>query len=402
MNYIPLSKLFYQNKEEYQKQLVTRRSSPSTVLLPFNIRSDQAYYLVLPEFSLLQGNVFSSYLEFHRIFYTLPEAARDFYSRGCLVDEVVLTNELEGVHISRRDILTVLSSEDKPGNKLRFDGLIKKYLLLTEYQADVPVTSLKDIRELYDEIVAPEIPNDDLPDGEYFRKETVYVHSATDRVKHTGVVGESHINECMQQALTILNDTKQTPLLRIAVFHYLFGYIHPFYDGNGRLSRFISSVFLAKEFDPIVAFRLSYTIKQNKKKYYEAFDLVNDRNSGGDITPFIILFSEIIAESISSMKDEIEEVSAQLDYYRLMLKDIQNKDYQNYIFFLVQNTLFSSDPLTIKDLMSISRKSDPTVRKIISELSELGVPLIKSKHGRADAYSLDLNALEDFLKNHKL
>ena len=52
---------------------------------------------------------------------------------------------------------------------------------------------------------------------------------------------ESKIIETMNQALTLLNDEDIDVLIRSAIFHFVFGFIHPFYNGNGRMARFISS-----------------------------------------------------------------------------------------------------------------------------------------------------------------
>ena len=105
------------------------------------------------------------------------------------------------------------------------------------------------------------------------------VESATQKEIHRGIYPESKIIECMEQALKVLNANEMDELFKVAVFHYLFGYIHPFYDGNGRTSRFISSYLLSKEFEPTIAYRLSYTIKENIKEYYQAFKICNDRHN---------------------------------------------------------------------------------------------------------------------------
>ena len=62
------------------------------------------------------------------------------------------------------------------------------------------------------------------------------------------------------------------------------------YDGNGRLSRFISSYLLKREFNTLVALRLSYTIKNTKNEYYKAFDLCNNKKNMGELTFFSITF----------------------------------------------------------------------------------------------------------------
>lgn len=401
MDYQLLPKLFYKDRVKYMTEVHHRKSSPATTLLNFEIHSDQAFYMSVSELLVMQSNIYQTYMRFKQLFDCLPEVAQDCYCRKCLVDEIILTNDLEGVHSTRRDVLDVIQSERKVSNSARFAGLIKKYVLLTE-GIDIPLSTLKDIRALYDDIVLPEIKPEDAPDGTYFRKDSVSVLSATEKVKHHGVYGEENINEHMRQALAILKDSTHTPLAQIAMLHYMIGYIHPFYDGNGRLSRFISSFLLSQIFHPIVAYRLSYTIKQNKSAYYDAFDYVNDRNSSGDLTPFIIIFSELVHKSILSLEEKVKDVSSQLNYFHDMLKCVSNSDLRTFIFYFVQNALFSPDPFTIKDLTGMSKKSEPTVRRIIDTLVNSEIPIQISRRGHAKEYRIDLDALSNALKKCNL
>lgn len=129
----------------------------------------------------------------------------------------------------------------------------------------------------------------DVPDGQIFRKDHVDVVSATQRVIHHGAYPESEIIRSMDKAIKILNAENIEPLFRIAIF--LFGYIHPFYNGNGRLNRFISSYYLAHTLEPIMGYRLSYTIKENINRCYKSFRIVNDKKTKGILRP---LFSHIL------------------------------------------------------------------------------------------------------------
>ena len=157
------------------------------------------------------------------------------------------------------------------------------------------------------------------------------------------------------------------------MLYYMVGYIHPFYDGNGRLNRFISCCLLSKTFHPIVAYRLSCTIKQNKASYYDAFDYVDDRSSSGDLPPFIIILTELVHKSILL-----------------------------FIFYFVQNALFSPDPFTIKEPVEISKKSGPTIRRMIDTLARAGIPVRISRRGHAEDYRIDLDTLPSALKDANL
>lgn len=148
------------------------------------------------------------------------------------------------------------------------------------------------IRKIYDDIFGNEI--NDLPDGKIFRKESVSVHSSAGKEIHRGLYPESKIIEAMSSSLDFLNNNKTDILIRTAVFHYLFGYIHPFYDGSGRTSRFISSYLLSKELTGLIGYRISYTIKGHIKAYYDAFKECNHPDSRGDLTPFLEMFLTVI------------------------------------------------------------------------------------------------------------
>ena len=61
----------------------------------------------------------------------------------------------------------------------------------------------------------------------------------------------------MDAALKILHSQDFPLFVRLGLFRYFFGYIHPFYDGNGQTDRFITSYFLKKNFHLLLGLRLS-------------------------------------------------------------------------------------------------------------------------------------------------
>jgi Fic family protein len=56
----------------------------------------------------------------------------------------------------------------------------------------------------------------------------------------------------------------------------------------------VSSYALANAYDPLVGFRLSYSIKDKIREYYTGFPTCERKLNRGDLTPFVIMFSEFL------------------------------------------------------------------------------------------------------------
>ena len=225
--------------------------------------------------------------------------------------------------------------------------------------------------------------------------------SATQQEKHKGVVPEAKIVEYMSKAIEILNSEQLPLLVRIAVVHYLIGYIHPFYDGNGRLSRFISSYMLQKDLNPLIALRLAYAIKNDKSQYYKAFDLCNDVKNRGDVTPFILMFLEMLEHAAASIFTRLDEGMEVLYYYNGLVGKIKNADERNVIFFLIQNKLFASERFDIQNIANLLDCSYGKAKKILEGLIKEGVPIKRKKPSRKYLFSVDLNDISDYLEKYQ-
>ena len=234
--------------------------------------------------------------------------------------------------------------------------------------------------------------------AESAEQEQPVVGTPTQKTIHTGVYPENNIINSMENALSILNDNSIELIFRVAVFHYLFGYIHPFYDGNGRTSRFISSYLLSKEFESIMAYRLSYSIKENISDYYNAFKICNDTRNKGDLTPFIIMFIDIIYSSLLKLKESLEEKHSQLSYYFERIINLPNGTDDKYFSLyslLLQASLFSNEGISTGELMKILKISRTTLLKRIENLKKYNLIIIKAI-SNTNNYWLNLDVVDKF------
>lgn len=405
MNYISLLKLFYTNREQYNDIYSKRYNSENTVHLNFKIHDNQAFFIKLHEFIPKIIEIYKIDKEIAKLRWQLPPIAINHFFTKCLIDEIILTNDIEGVNSTRKEISSILSDlelQSKVKHKgERFYGLVQKYVLLKDDNEIMKFESCEDIRHLYNELVYNEIEEDDpdnLPDGKLFRKDSASVVTPTQKTIHTGVYPENNIINSMENALSILNDNSIELIFRVAVFHYLFGYIHPFYDGNGRTSRFISSYLLSKEFESIMAYRLSYSIKENISDYYNAFKICNDTRNKGDLTPFIIMFIDIIYSSLLKLKESLEEKHSQLSYYfeRIInLPDGTDDKYFSLYSLLLQASLFSNEGISTGELMKILKISRTTLLKRIENLKKYNLIIIKAI-SNTNNYWLNLDVVDKF------
>lgn len=370
MDYHILKKYRYTNRTKFESIYSSRYENELAIHYDFKIHDFPCFSLPTTEILNLTSRIYKLTQTLITLKSKLPQIALEQYTQTCLVDEVKLTNEIEGVNSTRREIQDVLNTQSVTKKNLRLYGLVQKYNLLKKSEK-ISIQNCSDIRKIYNELVSEEIKNNDplnLPDGNFFRKKSVSVYSPHMKEIHRGISGETKIIDCMEKALFILHDESLPPLVRISVFHYLFGYIHPFYDGNGRTNRFISSYLLSKELDPLISYHLAQTIKQNISKYYKSFDYTNDIDNRGDLTGFITNFLEIILASIESLIDSLEEKIEYLHYFEQILSShFNDKTDYRILHLLLQNSLFGLEPLPARKISEVLDKSYVTINNRLKQ-----------------------------------
>ena len=286
MNYLSLYKASFKNNINYKEFYNKRFNMPSTIHFPIMINDN-------PSFLYLNEEVLSLIEDIQTLSDKVTRA-------NPLIEEIIATNAIEGIVVNKEEVIDLLNT-NKPKEYKRLYGLVNKYRdILLKDKEFVPITDSLKLREVYNDILIQDIEKSDqhnIPDGLIFRRDIVNIVSSTKTI-HKGIYPESKVIEAVDSALKILNDNKLPCILRVAIFHYFLGYIHPFYDGNGRISRYISSYYLSQTLDPIVALRLSIACKNRQKDYYEAFKITNNARNLGDITYFAIMFLDIFKDDL--------------------------------------------------------------------------------------------------------
>lgn len=402
MSYIELKNLYYKSNELYAQEYLNRFNSGETIKIGFQIGKHQAFFMQNSKVMTLAYRIAKLDKEIGELCGKLPGVATKQYSKKCLIDEIVITNKIEGVHSSRKEIgeaLDILETQSKArGTQQRFIGLVNKYLKLIKNEP-IPLESCKDIRDIYDEVFLDEVVNEDprnRPDGKFFRKEAVSIHSETDKVIHTGLTPESKIIESVTSALQFLNNESIEALFRVCIFHYLIEYIHPFYDGNGRLGRFILSYGISKVLSPLIAFRISETIKEHINTYYSAFKTCNDQRNLGDLTPFLLMQLDMILISMQELKKSLLQKLATWDKYEKAIEaHCKDQEILALYSYLIQAALFSEKGISMLELEENMRKSRYMIKSRLDKIPEEMIVIKKKQNFKF--YSLNLDVLNEII-----
>jgi Fic family protein len=189
------------------------------------------------------------------------------------------------------------------------------------------------------------------------------------------------INKLMSNLEKFINDptiSDLDPLIKMAIIHFQFESIHPFYDGNGRTGRIINILYLIlQNLQNLPILYLSSYIIKSKSEYYRLLQYVRETNSWDDWIIYMVEGIESTAiETIQLIKD-IKELMLSFKY---RLRD----GYKFYSQDLLNN-LFKHPYTKIEFIVNDLKVSRITAANYLNKLAEDGL-LRKEKLGTGNYY----------------
>ena len=225
-------------------------------------------------------------------------------------DEIVATSAIESIDFSRdsvRKILKGMAPNDEQENRI----LGIKHGL--EFIADTAnkITE-ENLYKLYMMTVGNFLTGDDrINKGKLYRHDTVYVVS--DRVEHSGL-DYKKVPKFMKSLIEFVNTEDDiNDLVKAAIIHFYIAFVHPYFDGNGRVARLVHLWFLIqKGYQSALFIPFSSQIEKSRKAYYDAYTTIeeNKKISGKiDVTPFVMYFINNVYNKMNETFATIETLS---------------------------------------------------------------------------------------------
>ena len=348
---------------------------------------DEMYYKTLP-LSDFEGNDIV-FIENHatvnqRAVKMLLQARNNHYGIKSAEDEIVATSAIESIDFSRdsvRRILKGMAPNDEQENRIL--GIMHGLEFIAD--TDNKITE-ENIYKLYMMTVGDFLSDDDkLSGGNLYRHDTVYI--VGDRVEHSGL-DYKKVPQFMRSLVAFINaDDDTNDLIKAAIIHFYIAFVHPYFDGNGRIARLVHLWFLVqKGYQSALFIPFSSKIEKSRKAYYDAYTAIEENKAYSgkiDVTPFILYFMNNVYNNMNEGSVDFET----LTLYDDAVKNgkVTEKESKLWKFVL---SFYGTEEFSTKQLeKDFGDAAYATIRGFVSKFEKLGL-LSSAKYGARVKYKV--------------
>ena len=299
-------------------------------------------------------------------------------------DEIVATSAIESIDFSRDSVRKILKGmAPKDEQESRILGI--KHGL--EFIADTAnkITE-ENLYKLYMMTVGDFLTDDDkLAEGNFYRHDTVYVVS--DHVEHSGL-DHKKVPKFMKTLITFVNaEDDINDLVKAAITHFYIAFVHPYFDGNGRIARLVHLWFLIqKGYQSALFIPFSSQIEKSRKAYYDAYTAIeeNKKYSGKiDVTPFILYFINNVYNKMNEGSTAVETLTVYDDAVKN--GKVTEKETKLWKFVL---SFYGTEEFSTKQLeKDFGDAAYATIRGFVLKFEDLGL-LSSVKYGPRVKYKV--------------
>lgn len=206
---------------------------------------------------------------------------------------------------------------------------------------------------------------------------TTLMNDTTGEVIYIPLDNEEKIRDLLKNLEEYINiDDNVDPLIKLAIIHYQFETIHPFYDGNGRTGRILNVLYLVLKglLKSPILYLSSYIIR-NKGSYYRYLQNVREESGWKEWIMLILTAIEVTSletlETVRSIKELIEET------VEICREKLPKTTYSKELIELLFVQPYTKIDLLVKNEIAERR----TASKYLSQLEEIGI-LESQKFGK--------------------
>ncbi len=305
-----------------------------------------------------------------RAFGTLAPERLLALRRVATIESIGSSTRIEGSKLTDREVEVLLSNLEIKKFETRDEQEVGGYAevmnTIFQHYRNIPLTE-NYIKQLHRDLLEYS-EKDNWHRGEY-KKHTNHVEAFDADGKSLGVVFETatpfdtpfRMEELVVWTKEAIERKSLHPLLIIAIFIIVFLAIHPFQDGNGRLSRVLTTYLLLSlgySYAPYSS--LESVIENNKEGYYLSLRQTQGtlKTDHPNWQPWIVFFLEALTEQKKKLEVKVEREKHLLG---------QLPELSLHILELVK----SRGRITISDIVTLTNANRNTIKKHLEALVDI-------------------------------
>ena len=306
--------------------------------------------------------------------------------RVATIESIGSSTRIEGSQLSDREVEQLLSKLDIKKFDSRDEQEVAGYAetmdTVFHSYADIPITE-NHLKQLHRDLLRYSY-KDERHRGDYKKLSNNVVALDADG-KMIGVVFETaspfDTPRRMNELVAWLKDVRELgrlhPLLIVAIFIVTFLEIHPFQDGNGRLSRILTTLLLLQAGYIYVPYSsLESVIEHNKEAYYVALRKTQQslKSDAPDWQPWVLFF-------MRAMQQQKRRLSAKVEKEKIALVTM------SVLAIQILDYVRDHGRVTTRDMVRFAGASPNTLKTVFRTLVSKGL-LVRNGGGRSTWYGL--------------
>jgi len=306
--------------------------------------------------------------------------------RVATIESIGSSTRIEGAKLSDRQVEQLLSNIDIKAFATRDEQEVAGYaeVMETVFESWDAITFTENhIKQLHSQLLKYS-EKDERHRGEYKTLDN-HVEAFGPDGASLGIVFQTAtpfdtprlMAELVPWTQTALSENKMHPLLVIGAFVVTFLAIHPFQDGNGRLSRALTTLLLLRAGYAYAPYSsLESVIEHSKEAYYLALRRTQGtiRSEKPDWQPWMVYF-------LKALKQQKERLEKKIEREQILLGDLPELSVQ------ILELCREHGRTTVADISKLTNISRNTVKDHITSLVEKG-HISRHGAGRGTWYSL--------------
>lgn len=318
-----------------------------------------------------------------------PQNSTESFGLKAMEDEILSTLTIENIDSSRDSVRRILKGYAPTNDsENRIYGMKKGLDFIGNPENKI---TEENIHNLYQLMIGDFLDEEEkLLPGNYYRHDEVFV--VGQELEHTGLPWQK-LSQYMAELVDFINEaSKMNDLLKAALIHFYLAYLHPYFDGNGRMARMLHLWYLVQQgYSSVLFVPLSEYIEKSRRKYYDAYTLAerNQSISGVmDATPFLVYFIENVYNKLN-----ITPLEQSMDVFLQAMKVGKITEKEQKLWYFVLSAYGNSEFSTKQLEKDYGDAAYATIRGFVLKFEELGL-LASQKYSNRVKYRVNNSGVQ--------